>query len=172
MTPTANSAAALPRSRVPYENWRPPVIGVTLLVPVGADELLVADATGCGDIVLPTGSVENDESPEQAAQRALQGTRRDLPVLRQVAVNQVQMRRRKVISHLVATHPLTHEDAADLAYRDPRAVLRVLPTGQAITELPEKAQARLLLGLQALAIGVMAYLEDDVVQRLESVLAS
>lgn len=108
----------VPRARAPYENWRPPVISLFLLVPVGADGLLLADMTGRGDLVVPAGSVEDGETPEQAAQRVLFGAPRDLRVLRRVAVDQVQMRRRKVITHIVAALPLTQDDVADLAYCD------------------------------------------------------
>lgn len=170
--PTVAPAAPLVRARAPYENWRPPIIGVTVLVPVGADELLTADATGCGCLVLPTGTVEEGQTPEQAAQFVLPGAPNGLPVLRRVAVDQVQTRRRTVITHIVVTSPLTHAGAAALTYRDPRAVLRVLPTAKTIADLPERARARALLGLQALAIGVMAYAEDGTVQRLESVPAA
>ncbi|MFJ6574166.1 hypothetical protein ACIQNU_42925 [Streptomyces sp. NPDC091292] len=167
--PTITTATALRHPKKPYENWRPPLIGVTLLVPVGVDGLLVADTTGHGDITLPTGSVEADEPPERAARRVLRGTRDELPVLRRVAVRQVQMRRRRVISHLIATRPLTRDDTAGLTYRDPRAVLRVLPTGQVIADFPEQVRTLILYGLQALAIGVIAHLEGDTVQHLESV---
>ncbi|MFD8965089.1 hypothetical protein ACFV0C_08805 [Streptomyces sp. NPDC059568] len=142
---------------------------MTVLVPVGADGLLTADVTGHGDLVLPVGNVEDHQTPEEAAQLVLPGAPNGLPILRRVAVDQVQMRRRKVVTHIVVTSSLTQKDAMGLAYRDPRAILRVLHTTQAVAELPERARARALLGLQALAIGVMAYLEDGTVQRLESV---
>jgi hypothetical protein len=130
---------------------------------------LVADMMGRGDFRIPVGSVNDDQAAEQAAQFTLPGLPGGLPIRRCVAVDEVQMRRRKVITHIVVTAPLTEADAARLAYRDPRAELRALPTGRAIAELPQRARERALLGLQALAIGVVAYLEDGVVQCLEAV---
>ncbi|MGW1157769.1 hypothetical protein ACWD48_05985 [Streptomyces sp. NPDC002519] len=46
--------------RAAYENWRTPVVGVALLVPVGPDCLAVADLLGTrmlpGDVVIIKGS--------------------------------------------------------------------------------------------------------------------
>lgn len=167
-------AAAVPpdgpvRARAAYENWRPALTGVMLLVPVGGDGLLFTDTAGRGALSLPTGAVEAEEAPEVAAQRALKGAHGPIPVQRQVAVNRTQMRRRKVITHLVSMAPITPAEAQEVTYRDPRAVLHVLPTERAARSLPPRARALLLLGLQALAAGVKAYIEDDIIQRLEAV---
>lgn len=161
----------VPRARAPYENWRPPIAGVIVLAPVGADGLLVVDTLGRGDYAIPVGFVNDGQDLEQAAQLTLTGLPGGLSIQRRVALDQVQMRRRKVITHIVVTTPLTERDAARLTYHDPRADLRALPTARAVAELPPRAGERVLLGLQALAIGVMAYLEDGVVQRLEAVAA-
>lgn len=77
------------------------------------------------------------------------------------------MRRRKIITHIMVTGPITREDTAFLSYRDPRAVLRALSTVRAIADLPEDARARALIGLQVLAIGAVAHLESGTVRRLE-----
>jgi hypothetical protein len=159
---------AVPRPRAPYENWRPPVIGVSVLVPVGADELALACLLG-SILVLPTGTVEHDQSPEEAAQAVLTGLPYGLPLQRRVAVYQAQMRRRKVITHLVVTDPLTRGMAETLTHHDPRAKVRILPTVQAVAALPPHGRSRALLGLQALAIGAMVYVRDGEIQRLESV---
>ncbi|MFC9624434.1 hypothetical protein ACFTXM_32145 [Streptomyces sp. NPDC056930] len=84
-------------------------------------------------------------------------------------MDEVQMRRRKIITHILVTGPITREDTARLTYRDPRAVLRALPTVRAIADLPEDARARALIGFQALTIGAVAHLEAGTVQRLEPV---
>ncbi len=55
----------------PYENWRPPVIGVSLLVPVGPDSLVVADLNDL--IVMPTGSVYDGQKSREAAHYVLHG---------------------------------------------------------------------------------------------------
>ncbi|WP_432104086.1 hypothetical protein [Streptomyces sp. bgisy091] len=163
MTPALAPTAA-PRRRAPYENWRPPIVGVSVLVPVGAHELALVRVPG-GALVLPTGAFEQEQSSEEAAQAVFTG----LPVRRRVAVEQVQMRRRTVITHLVVTDSLTRGVAEVLAYRDPRAEVHILPTVQAVAALPQRARSRALLGLQALAIGAMVYIRDGEVQRLESV---
>ncbi|MFB7741892.1 hypothetical protein [Streptomyces sp. NPDC056132] len=142
-----------------YENWQPPVVGISLLVLVGVGNLLVADTTGRGDILLPVGPVQNGQTLGQAAQQLL-GRPDLIPVHRRVVLDQTQTRRRTVTTHLLATRPCSAEDAAALTYRDPRAVLRVLPTSRAVAALPERARARTLLGLQALATGRTAYLID------------
>jgi hypothetical protein len=167
VTVALTPAAAHPRARAPYENWRPPVVGVSVLVPVGARHLVMTDLRGL--LALPTGSVETGRSIEEAAQAVLTGLTEGLPVRRRVVEDQVQMRRRKVITHMVATNPLTYEEATALTYRDPRADVRVLPTVQAVAALAERGRTRALLGLQALAIEAMVYLPDGEIQRLESV---
>ncbi|MGW5731740.1 MULTISPECIES: hypothetical protein [Streptomyces] len=154
--------------RAPYEDWRPPVIGVSVLVPVGAHQLLIVSGPG-STLALPTGAVGHDQSPEEAAQAVLTGLPGGLPVQRRVAVLQVQMRRRKVITHIVVTGPLTRAVAGTLTYRDPRAAVRILPTAQAVDILPERARTRALLSLQALAIGALVYVRDGEIQRLEDV---
>ncbi|QUI32626.1 hypothetical protein H9W91_18505 [Streptomyces alfalfae] len=168
MTSVAALPVPKPRTRAPYENWRPPIIGVSVLAPVGATGLVVPCMPG-GTLVLPTGTVEDGQSPEEAAQAVLTGLPDGLPIRRRVAVSQVQMRRRKVITHLVVTAPLAVQEAHSLMYRDVRADVRVLPTEKAVAALPEKSRARVLLGLQALAIGAMVYVRDGEIQRIDSV---
>src|SRR2546423_14942376 len=120
------ATAAIPgqRRRSAYENWRPPVIGVQLLVPVGADCLLVAETLG--SIVLPVDAVHDRETPWEAAQHVLRGAPNGVPALRHVLLDQKQMRRRKVITHVLATASMSRGDVAPLTYRDPRGELRVL----------------------------------------------
>ncbi len=93
-----------------------------------------------------------------------------LPVRRRGAVDQVQMRRRKIITHIVATMPLTLRKTSTFLYRDPRADVRVLTIGAATAALPETARTRALLGLQSPAIGAMVHVEEGEIQRLEPVL--
>ncbi|MFF4031530.1 hypothetical protein ACFYZ2_17555 [Streptomyces sviceus] len=150
------------RRRAAYENWRPPVIGVQLLVPVGADCLLVAETLG--SIVLPVDAVHDGETPWEAAQHVLRGASNGIPVLRHVVLDQKQMRRRKVITHVLATASVSRGDVAPLTYRDPRGELRVLSTDRVIDRLPTMAKLRVLVALQALAVNTTAYLEDGVVQ--------
>lgn len=171
MTSVAAPPRPKPQTRAPYENWRPPIIGVCVLAPVGATSLVLPSMPG-ETLLLPTGTVEDGRSPEEAAQAVLTGLPNGLPIRGRVAVSQVQMRRRKVITHLVVTAPLTVQEATCLAYRDVRAEVRVLPTVQAVAALPEKARARVLLGLHALAIGATVYVRDGEIQRIESVPAS
>ncbi|MFE7660400.1 hypothetical protein [Streptomyces celluloflavus] len=171
MTPVATPPAPAPQKRGPYENWRPPITGVGVLAPVGATSLVLPCLPG-GALVLPTGTVQEGQSPEEAAQAVLTGLPHGLPVRRRVAVDQVQMRRRKITTHIVVTAPLTVREARALTYRDPRAGVQVLLTAQALAALPERAQMRALLGLQALAIGAMIYMRDGEIQRLESVQAA
>lgn len=71
----ATSAIAAQR-RAAYEDWRPPVVGIALLMPVGADCLAVADLRGM--LMLPVGDVRVGQSPEEAAQRVL-ASREGLP---------------------------------------------------------------------------------------------
>ncbi|MFF0754384.1 hypothetical protein [Streptomyces sp. NPDC004267] len=145
-----------------YENWRPPVVGVGVLIPVGADHLVLVRT--CGILAIPTGAVEYTQSPEGAARTVLTGLPDGLPVRRHVAVQSVQMRRRQVITHTVATSPLHPEQVSCLVYRDPRAEVCILPTADAVAALTDRGRARLLLGLQALAIGATAYVRDGRVQ--------
>ncbi|MEU7228911.1 hypothetical protein [Streptomyces chrestomyceticus] len=167
MTPLAAAPDPAPRRRPPYKNWRPPIISVHVLVPVGATGLALP---GFPDdaVVLPTGPVEGGQTPEEAAQAVFAGLPDGLPIGRRVAVDQVQMTRRKIISHIVVTAPLTMQEAGALTYRDPRTDVQVLPTGQAMAALPERARTRALLGFQAIAIGSIVYVQDGRTQRLES----
>lgn len=50
-----------------------------------------------------------------------------------------------------------------LAYRDPRAAIRVMPTLQFIDQVFPKARLRILVGLQALATGETACIKDGTV---------
>ncbi|MGW0825205.1 hypothetical protein [Streptomyces sp. NPDC002845] len=158
----ATAAILTQRSRAACENWRPPVVGVALLVPVGADCLAVADLRGI--LMLPVGGVYGGQTLEQAAQRVLSGAPDGPPLLRRVAVDWVQMRRRKVVTHVLAAAPMTREAVAALAYRDPRATVRVMPTSQLIDRVWPKARLRILVGLQALATGETASIEAGVVR--------
>ncbi|MFM9629841.1 MULTISPECIES: hypothetical protein [Streptomyces] len=150
------------RRTAPYENWRPPVIGVSLLVPVGSDSLVVADLRDL--ILMPTGSVHDGRKPSEAAHDVLRGAPEGLPVLRRVALACTQMRRRKVITHIWATAPMSREDVGALSYHDPRADVRVLPTMRVVDELTQSGRLRVLVALQALATGETAYIEGGVVQ--------
>jgi hypothetical protein len=149
------------RRRAAYEDWRPPVIGVALLIPVGRDGLAVADLHGT--VMLPVGGVRAEQSPEDAAQRVLRLGLEGLPPLRHVVVDRVQTRRRKVTTHVLATPPMTRSAVENLVYRDPRAVIRVMPTLQFLDEAWPKGRPRVLLGLQALATGNTAHIEDGTV---------
>jgi hypothetical protein len=164
VTPTAHSADPVPAQKTAsYENWRPPVIGVSLLVPVGPDSLVVADLLGT--IIVPTGCVYDGQNPAEAAQDVLHGAPDGLPLLRRVAVSCVQLRRRKVITHVLATESMTREDVGSLNYRDPRADVRVLPTMRVVDSLTAGGRQRVLVALQALATGETAYIEGGVVRR-------
>ncbi|MGF1236317.1 hypothetical protein ACQSME_03520 [Streptomyces sp. 2-6] len=70
-------------AQAPYEDWRPPIHGVSLLIPVGADALAVADLRSL--IMLPTGTVSDGQTPEQAARDLLLGAPDGLPALRATA---------------------------------------------------------------------------------------
>jgi hypothetical protein len=83
--------------------------------------------------------------------------------MRRVAVDWVQMRRRKVITHVMAAAPMTGEAVTGLIYRDPRATVRVIPTLQFLDQWPT-GRARLLVSRQALATGDPACIEDGVVR--------
>jgi hypothetical protein len=161
--PAARGTDSPPERRAaPYENWRPPVVAVSLLIPVGADALVVADLRG--SILVPTGMVQHGQTPQQAAQDVLRGAPEGLPLLRRVALAWVQTRRRKVITHVLATVPMPRMDVGCLIYRDPRADVRVLPTMHAVGDLPKQARLRILVGLQALATGKTAYIEGGEVR--------
>ncbi|MFC9616633.1 hypothetical protein [Streptomyces sp. NPDC056938] len=153
-----------------YANWRPAVTGVTVLALVGVDSLVLPCLMG--GLVLPTGAVEDGQSPQDAAQLVLSGMPGGLPIQRRVAVDEVHTRRRKVISHLVVTALLAVEEAQYLAYRDPRADMSVLRTTEAVPLLTETARARTLLGLQALAINAMVYNRNGAIEHLEYVPAA
>lgn len=159
MTPTT---AAIPtQRRAPYADWRPPIVGVALLIPVGTDCLAVADLRGM--LMLPVGDVRVGQSPEEAAQRVL-ASREGLPILRRVVVDRVQTRRRKVITHVLASALMTSAAVDGLAYRDPRANVRVMPTYQFIGEVRPEARLRILVALQALATGTTACIEGGAVR--------
>jgi hypothetical protein len=154
--------AALPvRHSAAYEDWRPPIVGVALLMPVGADCLAVADLRGM--LMLPVGDVHRGQTLEEAAQRVL-ASHEGFPFLRRVVVDRVQTRRRKVITHVLASAPMTYAAVDGLTCRDPRADLRVIPTLQFIDEVWYKARLRILVGLQALATGTTACIEDGAVR--------
>jgi hypothetical protein len=155
------TAAISTQRRAAYEDWRPPVVGVALLMPVGADCLAVADL--CGMLMLPVGDVRVGQSPEEAAQRVL-ASREGLPLLRRVVVDRVQTRRRKVITHVLASALMTCAAVDGLTYRDPRAVVRVMPTVQFIGEVWPEARLRILVALQALSTGTTACIESGVVR--------
>ncbi|MFE5688756.1 hypothetical protein [Streptomyces sp. NPDC056512] len=169
MLATKPDATAL-RNRSGYENWRPAVIGVTVLALVGVDSLVLPCLMGA--LVLPTGTVEDGQSPQEAAQLVLSGIPGGLPIQRRVTVDEVHTRRRIVISHLVVTAPLSVEEAQCLVYRDPRADMSVLRTTEAVSLLTEPARARALLGLQALVVNAMVYNRNGAIEHLESVPAA
>ncbi|MGW7090082.1 hypothetical protein ACWGH2_42235 [Streptomyces sp. NPDC054871] len=141
---------------------------MSVLALVGNSDLVLARFHD-GTLVLPTGDVEDGQSPEAAGRAVLTGLAASLPVERQVAVDETQMRRRKVITHVVITEPLSAREACALVYRDPRADVHVLPRTRALSVLTHKAQLRAFLGLQAAAIGAMLYLRDGQITRVEDV---
>ncbi|MFE7276881.1 hypothetical protein [Streptomyces sp. NPDC057623] len=152
------ATVAIPaRRHTAYENWRPPIVGVALLVPVGADCLAVADLRGL--LMLPVGEVRVGQPPQEAAQNVLNSPE-GLPLLRRVAVDQVQTRRRKVITYVLAAAPMTRAAVETLVYRDPRADVRVIPTMHFIDQVRPEARLRTLVSLQALATGETASIED------------
>ncbi|MFJ5779300.1 hypothetical protein [Streptomyces sp. NPDC093094] len=159
--PTQTATVPAQPPHAPYENWRPPVIGVSLLVPVGADGITVVDL--CGMPMLPVGAVGDGQTPQEAGYRVLTDPSGGLRLLRRVAVDRRQMRRRKVITHIIAAAPMTREAVTCLAYRDPRATVRVMPTLQLLDQWPT-GRIRLLVSLQALATGDTACIDTDVVQ--------
>ncbi|MEW2267234.1 hypothetical protein ACGF5T_34795 [Streptomyces sp. NPDC047853] len=160
--PTATTLAPVPHPPAPYENWRPPVIGVSLLVPVGADCITVADLSGM--LMLPVGGVYDGQTPKEAGYHTLNDPSGELRLLRRVTVDWVQTRRRKVIIHVVATAPMTRDAVTRLVYRDPRASVRVMPTLQFLDQAWPSSRRRLLVSLQALATGETACLEDGAVR--------
>lgn len=81
MKPVALPPTARPRARAPYENWRPPITGVTVLALVGVTSLVLPRLPG-DTWALPTGSVEEGRSPEEAAQAVLTPLSGTLPVAR------------------------------------------------------------------------------------------
>ncbi|MFB7512858.1 hypothetical protein [Streptomyces sp. NPDC056144] len=159
--PLAHAPAPI-RPQDPYENWRPPIVGVGVLAPVGTDHLVLVRT--CGIWSIPTGAVESAQDVEDAARSVLTGLSEGLPIHRHVAVQNVQMRRRQVITHTVVTRPLLPEEVTHLVYRDPRAEIRTLSTAAAAAALTDQGRARLGLGLLALAIGATAYIHDDRIQ--------
>ncbi|MEU8687676.1 hypothetical protein [Streptomyces sp. NPDC048665] len=159
---SAATAESLVRHRAVYENWRPPVVGVALLVPVGPDCLAVADLLGT--LMLPAGGVYDGQTLEEAAHRVLSGPTGGLQLLRRVAVDRVQARRREIITHVLATAPTTADVVEELVYRDPRATIRVMPTPRVIDRVWPRARPRILVGLQALAIGETACIDGHGVQ--------
>ncbi|MEU1149341.1 hypothetical protein ACFYO9_29260 [Streptomyces sp. NPDC005863] len=168
MTAIALFAAPSARRRAPYENWRPPIIGVSVLAPVGNSDLVLPRFQD-GTFALPTGAVEKGQSPEDAGRAVLTGLADELPVQRRVVVDEVQMRRRQVITYVVITEPLTSREACALVYRDPRADLLVLPKRHALSSLARKGKLRAFLGLQAAEIGAMLHLRDGQISRVEDV---
>ncbi|TVZ84858.1 hypothetical protein [Streptomyces sp. BK340] len=159
------AAAATPPSKhhAAYENWRPPVVGVALLVPVGTDCLAVADLQGT--LMLPAGAVHTGQAPEDAAQHVLSGPACGMQFVRRVAVDWVQMRRMDVITHVLAAAPTTRDMVERLVYRDPRATIRVMPTLRLIDQTWPTIQTRILVGLQGLATGQIACIEAGTVQQ-------
>ncbi|WP_163015588.1 hypothetical protein [Streptomyces sp. Tu 4128] len=148
--------------RAPYDNWRPPIVGVSLLVPIGADCIAVADLRGM--LMLPTGGLHEGQTLHEAARRVLTDPSGELQLLRRVTVDRVQTRRRKVITHVMAAAPLTHEAVPGLVYRDPRATIRVIPTMQFLDQTCPEGKRRLLISLQALATGEAAAMDGGVVR--------
>ncbi|MFI7352022.1 hypothetical protein ACIBSR_37930 [Streptomyces sp. NPDC049936] len=147
--------------RAPYENWRPPVVGISLLVPVGADCIAVVDLRGM--LMLPAGGVYEGQTLHEAGRRVLSAPSGELQLLRRVAVDRVQTRRREVITHVMAAAPLTREAVTGLIYRDARATVRVMPTVQFLDQTWPEGRRRLIVSLQALATGEAARMKGDVV---------
>ncbi|MFH9677672.1 hypothetical protein ACH4L5_36195 [Streptomyces sp. NPDC017405] len=133
--------------------------GVALLVPVGVDRLVVADLRGT--LMLPVGGLHAGQTPAEAAHLVLAGLPGTLRLVRRVAVHRVQMRRRKVITHVLAAACTPPDAVHRLEYRDPRATVRVMPTQEFIDQLWTPARYRVLVSLQALATNQTAYIEDN-----------
>ncbi|MET9987164.1 hypothetical protein CJD44_21105 [Streptomyces sp. alain-838] len=146
---TAPVTASAHRRRTSYENWRPPIVGVSLLVPVGADCIVVADLRGM--LMLPVGGVYDGQPLQEASRRVLSDASGELQLLRRVAVDWVQTRRRKVINHVMVTTPISREAVTDLVYRDPRATVRVMPAMQFLDQASPAGKMRLLVSMRALA---------------------
>jgi len=143
------TAPELTGTQVPCTNWRSPLVGVSLFVPVGDDALLVAETTG--GVVLPVGGVRDGQTPEQAAHEVLTGG--ELPPLRRVFTCEQQMRRRTVVTHVLATAVMSRDDTIAFTYRDPRGTLLVLPFREAISRMTPGARSRVLLAALVLADG-------------------
>ncbi|MFF4456792.1 hypothetical protein [Streptomyces goshikiensis] len=140
----------------PYQDWRSPLVGWALLVPVvggGCGDILVADVSGQSDLVLPVGSVD-DNQPAPDIASILTGVR----VYTLLVEDTTQMRRRKVTTRVLATLPVQRDEVPALTYRDPRAVLRILPADEVLARMPELARPRLALALQSLATGHPTYI--------------
>ncbi len=152
--PTATAPAPAPRRHAPYENWKPPVVGICLLLPVGTDCLAVANLQGI--LTLPVGTVNKGQTLEQASHAVMPGLQSHRLNLRHAAVHEVQARRRKVVTHVLAATAITHDTVTTLRYRDPRAVLKVMPTLQFLDHTSPRTRARTLSALQALATGTTA----------------
>jgi hypothetical protein len=138
------------------------VVGVALLVPVGSDCLVVADLQGM--LTLPCGPVHDGQTLQEAAHRILCGPAGDLQLLRHVAVDWVQTRRRKVITHLLAVLSATPDTVERLIYRDPRATVRVMPTLRLLDQVQPTTRTRIVVGLHALATGETFSIEGGEVQ--------
>ncbi|MFD4133578.1 hypothetical protein [Streptomyces goshikiensis] len=157
--PYVNATPYLDRKSVtgtsPYQDWRSPLVGWALLVPVvgGCGDILVADVSGQGVLVLPVGSVD-DNQPAPDIAGILTGVR----VYTLLVEDTTQMRRRKVTTRVLATLPVQRDEVPALTYRDPRAVLRILPADEVLARMPELARPRLALALQSLATGDPTYI--------------
>ncbi|REH18374.1 hypothetical protein SAMN05428941_0062 [Streptomyces sp. 2114.2] len=159
--PIATAPAPVPRRHAPHENWKPPAVGICLLLPVGARCLAIADLQGI--LTLPVGTVNKGQTLEQASHAVLPGLQSHRLNLRHVAVHEVQARRKKVVTHVLAARAVTHDTVTTLRYRDPRAVLKVMPTLQFLDHTSPRTRARTLSALQALATGTPAHLIEHTV---------
>ncbi|MBP5941685.1 hypothetical protein F3K43_41540 [Streptomyces sp. LBUM 1476] len=138
-------------TKTPYTNWRPPLIGVSLFVPVDGDALLVAKTMG--GIVLPVGGVREGQTVEHAAREVLPGG--ELPHLRRVFTDRRQMRRRAVVTHVLATAAMSQDETLPFAYRDPRGMLLILTIREAISRMPPRTRSRVELAALTLAGGTV-----------------
>lgn len=143
--------ASKPQTRASYENWRPPILWAAVLVRVEPDHLVLNDTSGRGDFVLPGAPITGRQVPVEAARRALFGS--VAPVFVPVAIDHVQMRRRQVTVHLLASLPIPRIEAAELAPGDRRATPRILPVKDALALLPSRARTRATAGLATLHAG-------------------
>ncbi|WP_164386703.1 hypothetical protein [Streptomyces sp. OM5714] len=148
--------APTPRRQALYENWKPPVVAVCLLLPVEADCLAVADLNGM--LTLPVGTVDDRQALEQAARAVVSGAPAPLQNLRRVAFHKVQTRRRKVVTHVLAAATMTHDTVTSLRYRDPRAILEIMPTRHFLDRASPPTRTRTLTALQTLTTGTTAHL--------------